>query len=35
MPYVNRGFVADIDTLFDLKIASFLTHAKTIKNYDK
>ena len=28
MPYINQRFVADIDSLFDLKIASFLSHAK-------
>jgi N-acylneuraminate cytidylyltransferase len=35
MPYINQRFVADIDSLFDLKIASLLSHAKNNKNYDK
>jgi N-acylneuraminate cytidylyltransferase len=35
MPYINERFVADIDSLFDLKIANFLSHAKNNKKYDK
>jgi CMP-N,N'-diacetyllegionaminic acid synthase len=31
MPYINKGFVADIDSLFDLKIASFLSYGKDNK----
>jgi N-acylneuraminate cytidylyltransferase len=31
MPYINQRFVADIDSLFDLKIANFLSHAKNNK----
>lgn len=28
MPYINQKFVADIDSLSDLKIATFLSNAK-------
>jgi CMP-N-acetylneuraminic acid synthetase len=31
MPYINQRFVPDIDGLLDLKIASFLSHAKNNK----
>ena len=31
MPYINQRFVPDIDSLFDLKIANFLSHAKNNK----
>lgn len=31
MPYINKTFVTDIDSLFDLKIANFLSHTKNNK----
>jgi CMP-N-acetylneuraminic acid synthetase len=31
MPYINRQFVCDIDSLLDLKIASSLSHVKNNK----
>ena len=32
MPYINKNFVPDIDSLFDLKIASFLSRDKKIND---